>query len=57
MDLVRFLGTHTPLASIAGRALCREQENSMAERTDILKVNLSSMKLPDYELFLEVVLV
>lgn len=57
MDLVRFLGTHNPLASIAGRALCRERENSMAERTDIFKVNLSYKQLPDHELFLEVLLV
>ena len=40
---VSFLGKAYPirLASIAGRALCREQDNSTAERAGIFKVKLS----------------
>ena len=39
LDLDR-LDNPIRLAIIASRALCREQENSMAERTDIFKVKL-----------------
>ena len=40
LDLDR-LDNPIRLAIIASRALCREQENGMAERTDIFKVKLS----------------